>query len=75
MKAILEFNLPEEAEEYKIYRNASNLYCALSDYKSKLFTIVDENFNELPEAELKIYKACLELLNNNLKDYDVEFFI
>ena len=36
MRAILEFNLPEEQEEFELARNGSKLSCAISDFQDWL---------------------------------------
>lgn len=53
MKAILEFNLPEEREEFEIHNSSSDFYLAISDHLDAMRNII--KYKELlnnDEAEL-----------------------
>jgi hypothetical protein len=51
MKATLEFNLPEEREEFEIALRAGKLQAALSEFEN--FLRAQLKYGELPEAEYK----------------------
>lgn len=60
MKAILEFNLPEDAEDYKLANSAlhlSTIICELDNFlRSKL------KYETLTEEQYKCYEAVREKL-------------
>lgn len=67
MKAILEFNLPEDNDQWRIYDNAMNYYSALCELERY---IRDETkFAELTKEEYKnmerVKKRFYEVLNDN----------
>ena len=67
MKATLEFNLPEESNEYLLTQKGASYYCALFDIQQEMFRlkeegvrcfniddfndILDRNFIDLEEVE------------------------
>lgn len=72
MKAIIEFNLPEDQEEYEMANNASKMYMALWDIKQLLRSTLKYNPTGLSSKELEQWEAMREeffeiLYNNDLK--------
>lgn len=69
MKAILEFNLPDEASEYKTFNNASKYYSviwALAQHlRSKL------KFEDLDESESLAYQKVRDKLYEFLNDESI----
>ena len=66
MKAILEFNLPEDRDEYKAASNAMNFYLTCLDLDKWLRgEIKYKNRNELQEVRDKLYEI-MEYRNINL---------
>lgn len=67
MKAILEFNLPEDKEEYEMTINASKYYLALWGIKQELRKQL--KYAELSEQEYEIYEKVsdkfYEILGDN----------
>jgi hypothetical protein len=66
MKAILEFNLPEENEEYKTHTNANKMSITLSEYDEWLRGQL--KYCELNEQESKIYQKCRVQLREIAQD-------
>lgn len=70
MKATLEFNLPEEREEYGLCNQASSLHCALWDFaqflrgKIKYETLTEEQYAVYEEVRTKFYET---LADHNLE--------
>ena len=52
MKAILEFNLPEDQEEYDMINNASKMYLSLWDIKQMLRSKLKYNPDGLNDEQL-----------------------
>ena len=67
MKAILEFDLPDDQDEYDLHTNARQYHNALFDLMNYLRAKV--KYEDLPEAEYKladkIYEDFYNILNNN----------
>jgi len=62
MKAILEFNLPDDEEEWRIYNQSQDLLLALARVREDLFQVFnspnDFPMDEKTDAELrKIYES------------------
>ena len=53
MKAILEFELPDDQEEYELAVDAEKMYCALISIKQIVRTKVKHNPDDLTDIELK----------------------
>lgn len=67
MKAILEFNLPEEQEEFRIASNAMNYRMALTDFDNYLraklkYEVIPnvELYDTLSEVRQKLNEICQE---------------
>lgn len=54
MKAILEFNLPEEEAEFKQAANAGDMYCAIFEFSQYLRKKL--KYEDLSEQEIKTYE-------------------
>ena len=72
MKAILEFELPEDQEEYQYAVNAPKIYLALWDIKQLIRSKLKYNSDNLTDIELKQWVVMQDefyciLDNNNLK--------
>ena len=62
MKAILEFNLPEEKDEYDFANNGLNYYSALVEFDQWLRSEYKYNGNE---AMFEVRKKLNEFINEN----------
>ena len=62
MKAILEFNLPEEKDEYNFANNGINYYSALVEFDNWLRSEYKYNGNE---AMFEVRKKLNEFINDN----------
>ena len=62
MKAILEFNLPEDKDEYDFANNGINYYSALVEFDQWLRSEYKYNGNE---AMFEVRKKLNEIINEN----------
>lgn len=70
MKAIIEFNFPEDEEDYKIFSNALEYYSALHEIKEKVRAI--HKYRELSEEEYKIVDEIYRVIcEETLKFADI----
>ena len=72
MKAILEFELPDDQEEYELAVNAPKMYLALWEIKQLIRSKLKYNPDGLTDAELKQWEIMQDefyviLDNKNLK--------
>ena len=67
MKAILEFNLPEDNQEFELHIKASKMYCTLWDFDVWLRSEIKYNGKELNEVRDKLR----EIMNDNRIDFDM----
>ena len=69
MKAIIEFELPEDQEEYEMANNASKMYTALWDIKQLFRSTLKYNPAGLNDEQLEQWEAMrgefFEILDNN----------
>jgi len=69
MKAIIEFNLPEDRDEYQMANDASKMYLALWDIKQLLRSKLKYNPDGLNSKELEQWEAMrgefFDILDNN----------
>jgi hypothetical protein len=69
MKAIIEFELPEDIEEYEKANNASKMYTALWDIKQLFRSTLKYNPAGLNDEQLEQWEAMrgnfFEILDNN----------
>lgn len=68
MKAKLQFNLPEEQEEFRIYSNAIKYRSCISDIKNEIRRVIKSSqFKE----EQDNFELFLEIVNNILEENGV----
>jgi hypothetical protein len=68
MKATLEFNLPEDREEYEMHTQASDLYLAISDLQSMIRQI--DRYEDKREISIEtIRKKFWETLRERKVDH------
>ena len=69
MKAIIEFELPEDPEEYEKANNANKMYMALWDIKQLLRSKLKYNSDGLNDEQLEQWEAMrgdfFDILDNN----------
>ncbi len=69
MKAIIEFELPEDQEEYQMANNASKMYMALWDIRQLFRSKLKYNSDGLNDEQLEQWEAMrgefFEILDNN----------
>ncbi len=69
MKAIIEFELPEDQEEYQMANNASKMYTALWDIRQLFRSTLKYNKTGLNDEQLEQWEAMrgefFEILDNN----------
>jgi hypothetical protein len=69
MKAIIEFKLPEDIEEYEMANNASKMYMALWDIKQLFRSKLKYNSDGLNDEQLEQWEAMrgefFDILDNN----------
>ena len=69
MKAIIEFELPEDRDEYEMANNASKMYMALWDIKQLFRSTLKYNPTGLTSKELEQWEEMqgefFEILDNN----------
>ena len=58
MKAILEFNLPEESEEFELARNGAKLSCAISDFQNWLRNQIKHGY--YAEEQMAVFERVRE---------------
>ena len=68
MKAILEFNLPEDKEEYQMVNDASKMFNTLWDMKQWLRAKVKYAPDEMNPSAYDTFEECREKLNELLID-------
>lgn len=73
MKANLEFNLPEEQEDFDTCCNARKYYCVLWDLDQELRSKIkyDEKLND---EQYKIYEEIREKLHELLNEQNISFY-
>lgn len=68
MKAILEFNLPDDNQEFELASKALKLYGTLWDFDVWLRTQIKYNDQEQYEP---VREMLREMMNNNRIDFDM----
>lgn len=73
MKAIFEFNLPEEQREYEVMNQASKMQSFLWDFSQQLrsWRKYHNNFKDANDALEKITEEFYQLINNNEVNIDL----
>jgi hypothetical protein len=72
MKAILEFNLPEDQTEYQMANDASNMFSTLWDMKQWLRGRVKHAPDEMPQEVYDAFEECRDKLNELLIYYNLD---
>ena len=72
MKAILEFNLPEDQTEYQMVNDASKMFSVIWDMKQWLRTQVKYAPDEMSKDAYDTFEECREKLNELLIDNSLD---
>ena len=75
MKAILEFNLPEDEREFQLASKGSSISYALWNYDQFLRNEVKYNYEKYSKAELNTFVIVREELRRNLIEANVDFVL
>jgi hypothetical protein len=75
MKAILEFNLPEEQEEYQMFIDASKMQNVLWEMNQWLRSQTKHAPDSMSDDTYKAFEECREKLNELLVDNQVNLDI
>lgn len=75
MKAILEFELPDDQEEYKLAVNAPKMYSALWDIKQLIRSKLKYNPDSLTDAELKQWEIMQDEFYLILDEQNIQFYV
>jgi hypothetical protein len=75
MKAILEFNLPEEQEEYQMFIDASKMQNVLWEMNQWLRSQTKHAPDSMSDDTYNTFKECREKLNELLVDNQVNLDI
>lgn len=71
MKAILEFNLPDDEQEYNLANNALNFWRVLWELDQELRTKTKYASDELPKDKYDAYQEIREILHEFMSDNNV----
>jgi hypothetical protein len=75
MKAILEFNLPEDQTEYQMVNDASKMFSVIGDMKQWLRSQTKYAPDSMSDDTYKAFEECREKLNELLVDNQVNLDI
>ena len=75
MKAILEFNLPEDQTEYQMVNDASKMFSVIWDMKQWLRSQTKYAPDSMSDDTYKAFEECREKLNELLADNRVDLDI
>jgi len=75
MKAILEFNLPEDQVDFKLANDAGKMHAALWEYNEWLRQILKHTPDNITDEQIAIYAECREHLLDVLNDNNVNLDI
>ena len=75
MKAILEFNLPEDQTEYQMVNNAPKMFSVIWDMKQWLRSQTKHAPDSMSDDAYNIFEECKEKLNELLIDNQVNLDI
>ena len=70
MKAVLEFDLPEDNQDFKAAINGSNYRSAIWDYDQWLRS--EMKYGDLPDATYKAYEECRKKLREILEEDNIQ---
>jgi hypothetical protein len=66
MKKIIEFNLPEDKEDFEIYNQAMDMYCSIHDIEQKLRDI--RKYRDLTKQQRVLFEEIDEFVRSTLID-------
>lgn len=66
-KAVLEYNLPEETEEFDLAQNGSHYFCVIEDLDNYLRSLI--KFGNLPMEKEEIYQEIRDKLHDLKNDF------
>ena len=72
MKAILEFNLPEDQTEYQMFNDSSKMFSVLWDMKQWLRSQVKYAPDGMSQEAYDAFEECKEKLNELLIDNNLD---
>jgi hypothetical protein len=72
MKATIEFDLPEDQDEYMICSNATNYYSALDDIFSVLRQRIKYDCEKYSDTEIELMEELRDRFVEIRKEYGVE---
>lgn len=73
MKAILEFNLPDDQEDFKLATNAINWYIVCWDLDQELRAKTKYAPDDLPQDKYDAYEEIRDLLREYMSKRDISF--
>lgn len=68
-KLILEYQMPEDKDDYEMALNASKYAAIISEFKNELRQKVKYESDSLSDAELKVYEDIRTRLHEIINDY------
>ena len=71
MKATLQFNLPDDREEYELANNASKWYSICWDMKQEIRKNLKYN-DKLTEEQNNVYQSLYDYLHEKLSEYGLD---
>jgi hypothetical protein len=73
MKATLEYNLPDDAEDFETAVNASKMYSILWEMDQWLRANTKYAPDDMSEDTYKAYEKCREMLRELMSDNNISF--
>jgi len=73
MKAILEFNLPDDQEDFKLATNAASWYTVCWDLDQELRAKTKYASDDLPQDKYDAYQEIRDLLREYMSDRNISF--
>jgi hypothetical protein len=69
MKAIIEFNLPEDQIEFELANKAASMYHVLWELKTELRSML--KYGDLPDTQYEIVEKIQDFLMSSLDDNEI----
>jgi len=69
MKAVLEFNLPEDSHEFEMSSNGVKAYCVLSGFDE--FLRKKMKYYDLTSEQYEVYEECRNELRDMLSENNI----
>jgi hypothetical protein len=73
MKAILEFNLPEDDHEFRMATTGANMHSVLWEYDQWLRSNIKYAPDTMSDEEHNTYEKCRQQLHEFMSDSNVSF--